>query len=237
MDKPPHSQISLSIFIPFYNEEKNIAAVVDEAVSTLKNHPRISQFEVIMVNDGSVDKTKELGEMLEQKYPEARLVSHEKNRGYGGAVITGIQSSRFEYLFLMDGDRQFKVQDIDTLLEYVPEHRVVAGYRAKRQDILQRRINGALWNGLIRIVFGLSVKDIDCAYKIFKREVVKDLPLVSNGAMISTELLVRLKKKGVVVKQVPVPHYPRIEGKPTGGGLGVIVKAFRELFKLYKIVS
>lgn len=234
MEPPRDTALSLSVFIPFFNEEKNIGRAVEDVVDVLEKHRRIFEFEVIVVNDGSTDATKNIGEYLARMYPQVKIVSHEMNRGYGGAVITGIKNSSLDYVFYMDGDNQFDIRDINRLLEHVPAYDAVIGYRKDRQDSLQRKINAELWNGLMRLVFRLKIKDIDCAFKIFRREAIASLPLVSTGAMISTELLVRLRQKGVVIKQVPVMHLPRVEGKPTGAGLSVILRAFRELLSLYQ---
>ena len=228
--------INLSIFLPFFNEEKNITFVVEDIVDVISKHARISRYEIIMVNDGSKDSTQKKAEELVKKYPQVRLITHEENKGYGGAVISGIQASQFDYIFYMDGDNQFNIREIDKLLEWIPEYEVVIGYRAIRQDSFHRKLNALLWNGLMRLVFHLRIRDIDCAFKIIRRDRVSELPLVSHGAMISTELLVRLLRKGVVIKEVPVEHYPRKEGKPTGAGIKVISKAFKELYTLYKIV-
>jgi glycosyltransferase involved in cell wall biosynthesis len=227
-------RITLSVFMPFYNEEKNVQRVVEDVRSALVNIPSVEKYEVIVVNDGSRDATESIAKDLVERYPEVRLVSHERNLGYGAAVMTGIKSSIHDYVFLMDGDGQFDINEITKLLEHVPEHSMVIGYRKDRQDHLIRKINAKLWNLLNRVVFGLHVHDIDCAFKLFKREMLIDLPLSSNGAVISTEILVRLRPKVKKIIQVPVSHYPRKEGKPTGANLGVIVKAFKEFAILHR---
>jgi glycosyltransferase involved in cell wall biosynthesis len=171
----------LSVFLPFHNEEGNIEAAVKAVLGALWQ----------ILDDGSTDRTKEIALEIVRENAQVRLVSHDTNRGYGAAIMSGFNDARFEYVFFTDGDLQFDISELRDFLPWVPEYGAVIGYRVKRQDNLQRRINTFLWNRFIRAMFGLKVRDIDCAFKLFKTDLVADLPMISGGAMFSAELLMR----------------------------------------------
>lgn len=228
-----NSAFSLSVFFPFYNEQENIRPSVEGAIKILQNIKGLSKYEIIIVDDGSKDKTKQIAEDLLKEYSNIKLISHEKNLGYGGAVVSGIRNSSYEYIFFTDGDLQFDFKEINKLLEYIKDYQVVIGYRSPRKDSFIRLLNEKLWNILNRIFFGLKVKDIDCAFKLFKRELVADLPIMSKGAMVSAEILIKLQRKGVKFKEVPVTHFPRKKGSPSGAKISVIFYALKEFFNLY----
>ena len=222
----------LSVFFPFYNEEANIAAQTKQA---LKIIPQFAEkFEIILVNDGSADKTGQIGQKLAADHPNVVLVSHSKNRGYGGALKSGFRKAKYEWIFFSDGDRQFDLKEIGRLLPLTSRADLVIGYRQKRADTPIRLINAKLFNLLIRLLFGLKVTDIDCAFKLIKKDVVDSLELKSDGALISSELLIKAQKAGYKIAQTPVSHYPRKIGSPTGANPRVIFKAFYDIFALWR---
>ena len=223
---------SLSVFFPCYNEEGNVQRLVDSALVAL---PEVAEdFEVIIVNDGSADDTGAIAEGLAEKIPQVKAVHHEKNRGYGAAVITGIEHCTKDYVFFTDGDGQFDLKEIPLLAAEIDEHDVVVGYRINRQDNFMRRLNAWCWTTLVNTLFRLGVRDVDCAFKLFKRERLAGIKLSAQGAMVSTELLAKLKKAGCSIKEVGVHHYPRIAGEQSGANIRVILRAFKELFELYR---
>lgn len=226
------SPLSLSVFFPAYNEEENIAATVQQADTILKKIT--PTYEIIVVNDGSKDNTGTIADGLAKKNKHVRVIHHNPNQGYGAAVWTGIQSAQYDYVFFTDADLQFDLKELTKLLQYVPEYQVVIGYRAKRRDPFMRLLNAKGWNLLNRLLFGLKVRDIDCAFKLFDRRVFNDIPLKSRGAMLSAEMLIRLSRKGIPFKEVAVTHLPRIQGSPTGAKPSVIMLAFKELFQNYR---
>lgn len=222
----------LSVFFPAYNEEENIPRMVENALKVI---PSFSEsFEVIIVNDGSSDNTEEVARAFSEKYPNVRVVSHEKNRGYGAALKTGFSSSKYENIFFTDGDGQFHLEEIDRILPLAHEADLAIGYRMKRNDPIHRIINGKAYNLLVRILFGVKVRDIDCAFKIIKKKVTDSIPLKSESQFVSAELLIKAKKNGFTIKQTGVHHFPREIGKPTGNSIKAIVNSFKELFKLWK---
>lgn len=225
--------ISLSVFFPIYNEEQNVQATVEQTLHALRESPYVGEFEIILVDDGSKDNSGTLIDGLEQQESHVRAIHHPENMGYGQALKTGIAAARMEYIFFTDSDLQFDIVELNALLAHAKRYPVVIGYRSPRKDPFMRLANAWGWNRLNRLLFGLQVRDIDCAFKLFRRSLVQDMHLESKGAMISAEILIRLSREGVPMKEVPVSHLPRLYGSPTGAKLSVIVRAFREMIQLY----
>ena len=226
---------SLSAFFPAYNEERNVPVMVERMTAVL---PRVADdYEIIVVDDGSADRTGAVADELAAHDPHVRAVHHPVNRGYGGALKSGFAASRKAYVFFTDGDGQFDVAEIECLLPFVPEYDVVVGYRLDRVEGGLRKLNAALWNALVRGLFRIPVRDVDCAFKLFKREVFDVIRIEAEGAMISTEMLARAVRAGFRVHEVGVHHFERRHGKPTGANPLVIVRAFYELFKLYRRIT
>jgi len=219
------------VFFPAYNEEENVERIILQAQKVL---PKVAEeWEIIPVNDGSRDRTGEIIERIAKEDPRVRPVHHIRNRGYGGAVISGFNASRFELIFFTDGDLQFDLHEIPLLLQRLNEGDLVLGYRKSRQDPFFRKVNAFLWGKLVGYLFGFRVRDVDCAFKIVKRSVLDEVELTSGGAMISTELLAKARQRNFRISEVGVTHYPRIMGSPTGSNLSVILRAFKELSRIY----
>lgn len=226
---------SLSIFFPCYNEKETIRLLTEQCLAAAA---RIcDDYEVILVDDGSRDGTGELADELARDYPSVRVIHHPQNRGYGAALQSGFHAACKEYVFYTDGDGQFDVNEIGLLLPLIETHDIVSAYRLNRQEGPLRRFNAFCWSRLVNFLFDLHLKDIDCAFKLYKRSVFETIEMVSTGALIDTEILARAKRKGYTITQIGVHHYPRTAGKATGANIHVIVKAFRELFKLRKILQ
>ena len=221
---------SVSIVMPAYNEEDIIEAVARKCATYLE---RICpDYEVVIVNDGSKDRTAEILDALHAENPRIKPV-HQANKGYGGALQAGFANATKGYVFFMDSDNQFDILELDKLIPHLAKVDVVLGYREQRQDHLGRKFNAFGWKCLVNLLFRLGVRDIDCAFKIFKRDKLLMALPESEGAMINTEMLVKLKRRRTAWVEVPVTHYPRVGGKATGANLQVILKAFRELLKLH----
>ncbi|HEY3333624.1 MAG TPA: glycosyltransferase family 2 protein [Candidatus Limnocylindrales bacterium] len=232
---PSEAHVSrLSYFFPAHNEEASLEALVEEALATL---PRIADtFEIIAVDDGSSDGTLAIAERLAAANPDVvRVVHHEVNRGYGGALRSGFEASRYELLCYTDGDRQFRIADLARLTARMaapdaPD--VVVGYRIRRADPFIRIAYARTYKLANRIFFGLRVRDVDCAAKLFRREALEGVRVESGGAFFSAELLIRALRKGRSIVEVGVPHYPRTAGSPTGARPGVIGRAVKDFWLL-----
>lgn len=221
---------SVSVVMPAYNEEDIIEQVARKCMDYLGRV--CPDYELVIVNDGSKDRTGEILDRLHAEEPRLKPV-HQANKGYGGALQGGFRAATKGYVFFMDSDDQFDIREMDKLIPHLAQHDVVLGYREHRQDHLGRKFNALGWRTLVDLLFGLGVRDIDCAFKIFKDDKLQIALPESEGAMINTEMLVKLKRRKVSWVEVPVTHYPRVGGKATGANLKVIIKAFRELFKLH----
>ncbi|MFH1800147.1 MAG: glycosyltransferase family 2 protein [Candidatus Omnitrophota bacterium] len=220
---------SLSIVLPMLNEEKNIGAVIVDVYEHIPS--RIKPFEVIVVNDGSTDSSRLVVERLKPLFANLKVVSHKKNEGYGAALKTGIRSAVNDWVLILDADGQFRIGDLELLWEKRENYDFILGFREKRRDTLYRLIMGRLGNLLSVLLLKQSIRDIDCGFKLFRREDVQALRLRSNGGAISFEILYRLLKNNKKrFFQNPVSHYPRIHGKSTGGRLKTIIKMIREAF-------
>ena len=224
----------LSYFFPAHNEEANLEGLVEEALETL---PAIAEtFEIIAVNDGSKDRTREIADRLAAEHPDVvRVVHHEVNRGYGGALRSGFEASRYELLAFTDGDRQFRIADLARLTERLagPDRPdVVVGFRIKRADPVIRIVYARTYKLANRIFFGLRVRDVDCACKLFRREALEGVRVESGGAFFSAELLIKIGEQGRSVVEVGVPHYARTAGSPTGAKPSVIWRAVKDFWML-----
>ena len=227
----PAQLSGISVFLPCHNEEGNIERVVAALEFEL---PRIAQgHEIIVVDDGSRDRTGEIADRLVAANPRLKVVHHPLNRGYGAAVISGIRACSQPWTVLCDGDGQFEASDIARLTAKVPEYDVVVGRRMHRADPLMRRVNGKAWTVLMRILLGIRVGDIDCGLKLFRRDLLEGIDLQAKGAMISAELMAQLAGRGARICEVDVHHLPRLTGEQSGASIKVIARAFRELFLLY----
>ncbi len=223
--------ISVSVFYPAHNEVDNIGDLVEKTVSVISD--QIDDFEILIINDGSTDGTREAADQLAQKHPQVRAIHHEVNRGYGGAVKTGIASSSKDWVFFSDGDGQFDIGEISLLLEHSGDHDAVVGYRLDRRDPFHRKVFAFCWGTLIRFLFGFHCRDLDCAFKLFKRQYFDGVELKAEGAVITVEFFSILKKNNARIKQVGVHHYPRSAGEQSGGDPKVVLRAFKELIKFY----
>jgi glycosyltransferase involved in cell wall biosynthesis len=224
----------LSYFFPAHNEEGNVEPLVEEALATLPG--LADRFEVIIVDDGSRDRTGEIADLLVGSHPElVRVVHHPVNLGYGAALRSGFGAARYAHVAFTDGDRQFRIADLDRLTARLSERDrpdAVIGYRIRRADPLIRTLYARSYRLANRIFFGLRATDVDCACKLFRREALDGIHVESGGAFLSAELLIKLRAVGRTVVEVGVPHYPRTAGSPTGARPQVIFRAVRDFWLL-----
>jgi len=221
---------SLTVSMPAYNEAENIRAMIDSVRERVS--PLVDDLEVIVVNDGSSDETGDIVAEIAAKDPRVRLVEHSTNLGYGAAVRDAVWAASKDLIVLTDSDLQF---DLGELAHFIPKldgADMVAGYRYERSDPWHRRLFGHGWSWLVNLLFGYTARDIDCAFKLFRRQIIEAFEVESGGAMFSAEFLVRTKQAGFTIVEEPVSHYPRPAGSQTGARLDVILRAFRELIRL-----
>ena len=221
---------SISVFFPCYNEQGNVARTVQHALTVLENLN--ADFEVIIVDDGSCDATAKIADEIATQNSRVKVVHHPVNLGYGAALKSGFKAATKELVFYTDGDGQFDINELPPLLPLMAQYDIVSCYRLNRQDSLLRKINGWGWTKLVGLLFGMKIRDIDCAFKLYKREIFDNIELSSAGALIDAEILARAVRKGYSITQKGVHHYPRAAGTQTGGSLRVILRAFKELIKL-----
>jgi glycosyltransferase involved in cell wall biosynthesis len=220
----------LSIVLPAHNEESNVGAAIERAAKAASR--LCGEYEVIIVDDGSVDTTADVTRAKAEANPHVRLVSHERNRGYGEALHTGFRAATMDLVFFTDADNQFDFEELEKFLPLSDRVGVVAGYRKVRQDPWRRRFTARVWNLVVRALFYVPVRDIDCAFKLFRRSVLEEIDIESIGAMVNTELMVKLGRSGHGVAEVGVTHYPRTSGKARGATPKVVLMAIRELRKM-----
>ncbi len=222
----------LTYFFPAHNEAGNVRGLVEEALATL---PGLAEsFEIVIVDDGSRDDTPRIADDLAAAHVEVRAVHHATNLGYGAALRSGFAAARYANLAFTDGDRQFKVADLGSLIARLQPGDVdaVVGYRIRRADPLARTVYARLYRLANRIFFGLTVRDVDCACKLFSRASLEGVNVESGGAFLSAELLIKLRARGRRLAEVGVPHYPRTAGRPTGAKPAVVLRAVRDFWRL-----
>jgi glycosyltransferase involved in cell wall biosynthesis len=229
----PQRVAELSYFFPAHDEAENIEALVEEALASL---PALAdQFEIVCVDDGSRDGTGAIADRLAAEHPGiVRVVHHQRNRGYGAAVRSGLAAARFPLIGFTDGDRQFRVADLGRLTAQAAATGadVVAGFRIRRADPALRLAYARIYRACLRAFFGLRVRDPDCACKLFRREALRPVSVESGGAFLSAELLIKVEATGGTIVEVGVPHHPRTAGRASGADPRVVLRAVRDFWRL-----
>jgi glycosyltransferase involved in cell wall biosynthesis len=227
----------ISFVLPAYNEADNISSVIHSCLSVAASITE--QHEIIIVDDGSTDGTRGVVEALSNQFKNVRLITHDKNYGVAAATRTGFAAARYHYVFYTDSDGQFDIRDIKMLIPFSGNFDFVVGYRNNRGDPIHRALNTLLYNWLIRLLFNTSIHDVNCAFKLMKRDALQRLNISSNSAFYLAELVIRATLCGMTFYEVPVRHYPRRFGKPTGSKFLIIFRELRDLvlfrFRMGKI--
>jgi glycosyltransferase involved in cell wall biosynthesis len=231
VDSNCKTAVSISVFFPCYNEQDNVTTTAEKALSVLEKV--VVEFEVIIVNDGSSDSTGQIADEIAGRDSRVKVVHHRTNFGYGAALKSGFKAATKELVFYTDGDGQFDINELPPLLPLMGQYDIVSCYRLNRQDPFIRKINAWCWTKLVCLLFAMKIRDIDCAFKLYKREIFDNIKLSSTGALIDTEILAKAVRRGYTITQKGVHHYPRTAGAQTGANLKVILRAFKELFKLH----
>jgi glycosyltransferase involved in cell wall biosynthesis len=223
----------VSVVLPAYNEEAVIEQTVRHVAEVLE--PLVEDFEILVTNDGSADGTGlVLGSLQQDPSLRLRVLTHERNRGYGAALASGFDAASKSLIFMTDGDKQFDVREIDGFLDAMGDQTDLAiGWRRHRADPPMRLFNAWGWKHLVNGLFGYTARDVDCAFKLFRREVWESVVVHAHGATFSAEFLIKARRLGFRVTELPVSHFPRTSGSATGARPAVIIRAFRELFSLW----
>ena len=228
-----NSNISLSVFFPAYYDEKNIGKVVDAAVIVLEEL-KLKDYEVIIIEDGSPDKTGEVADALAEKYPKVRVIHHKKNMGYGATLKDGFLSARLDYVFYTDGDNQFDLNELKKFVALIPYSDIVVGYRKKKQYSTYRKFTSLCYNYLLKLLFDIHYWDIDCAFKLFKTDLFRKIKINSIDAFIDAEIMLKAKLLDYSVTEIGVLHLPRVDGISTGARPSVIIRTIKEVFEYRK---
>jgi len=224
---------SLSVFFPAYNDAPSLPGLLEKTFAALTAH--VADYEVIVVNDGSYDDTaKVLEELKHQYHPHLRVVTHEQNRGYGGALRSGFASATKEFVFYTDGDGQYNAGELPKLLELMtPDTGLVNGYKLQRHDPAHRIWIGSTYNFCARLLFGIRIRDIDCDYRLIRRSLLEQIRLTSTSGTICVELVRKLELTGCRVVETGVQHYPRLHGKSQFFRLRSLATTLYELIGLW----
>jgi glycosyltransferase involved in cell wall biosynthesis len=214
-----------------FNEEDNIIRSVSCARQVLEEIT--GDYEILIVNDGSIDRTGGLAEELARKDEKIRVICHPKNMGLGRAVTTGFKNGRCEYILYMDGDNPFEVSEVKKALPHLEEYDVIIGYRIDRRDTLRRYVYSKVYNWLICTLFGLKVRDVNFSFKICRKDIFQNIELKSKGSFIDAELLIKARNNNLRIKEIPIEYTPRKGGTSTLSRPSVIIKILFEMVKLW----
>ncbi len=226
----------LSVFLPTYNEEENLSKTIENVIGAASKYA--NNWELLIINDGSKDDTLEVAKKYQEKDKRIKVLNHEVNLGYGASLKTGFYNSKYSWIAFIDSDGQFNFEEIDNFLNKQEETNadLVIGYYKKRKVSFFKRITSKVWEAVVFLFFGLKVKDIDCGFKLISKKVIDGISKLESerGAFISSELLIKARKKGFKIVEIPVTHYPRTRGTGTGRNINVIIKSFIDLFRLWR---
>lgn len=223
---------SLSVFFPAYHDEDNIGKVTEAAVGVLNDLG--VEYEVIIVHDGSPDRTGEVADELARRHPKVRVIHHPKNLGYGAALKTGFTSAKNAYIFYTDGDNQFDVREMKKFVPLVSLglSDLVIGFRIRKQYTLYRKITSFTYNLILQVLFDLPYRDVDCAFKMIPKSLIDQIDISSVDAFIDAELLIKAQRLGYSVTEIGVTHRPRLTGT-SGVKSKVILGTIKEMIKFY----
>lgn len=188
-------------------------------------------YELLIVNNGSTDKTGEIANRLSKEHKSVRVIHHESNHDYGGALKTGFENCRYQWIAYTDSDLQFDFSEIKQMLDLLEQYDGIIGIRKNRQDSLYRRFQSKIFNLLTKILFKLKAKDINCSFKVIKKHFIDQIKIKSRSSFIDAEILIKTQKKGAKFKEMEITHYPRIAGAATGHRPQVIFITFKEMFQ------
>lgn len=220
---------SLSVFFPAYYDEKNISILVPEAIKVLKKL-NLDAFEIIIIEDGSPDNTGQVADQLSTKFDEVRTIHHPHNMGYGATLKDGFKNAKYDWIFYTDGDNQFDIHELRKFVALIPNADIVIGFRNHKQHSVMHKFISFCYNTLIRYLFNLKVKDVNCAFKLFPRTFINQISITSRHGFIDAEILLKANQLDYKITQVKVTHRPRLHGLATASRPSVILGTIYETF-------
>ncbi|MCK5012410.1 MAG: glycosyltransferase family 2 protein [Candidatus Omnitrophica bacterium] len=223
---------TISIILPVYNEEGNIKKTVQDSVDFLRLQEVFKEYEVIVVDDGSTDQTSYILEELAKSFECLKIITHPKNLGYGRAMVAAAKEARFSWVFMMDADGQFKINSLNDVVNNISDYDIITGYRYKRADPFYRIFIGKMYTFFVCLLFGLRLKDVNCGFKLFRREILDFDDTICHAGAFYTSVFIKAKTKGYKTIEIPIEHFPRLKGKQKGVGLKVIIEAVLDLARL-----
>ncbi len=225
--------LALSLFFPAYYDEANISKVVEAALRAV-GELGIADHEIIIVEDGSPDRTGEVADGLAARYPRVRVIHHPRNLGYGMALRTGFREAAKDYVFYTDGDNQFDLDELKKLVALAPYSDIVSGFRVDKQYSTYRKFTSFVYNLILRILFDITDRDVDCAFKLYPTALFRRVELTSRDAFIDAEIAIKARALGYASTEVGVRHLPRTDGISTGARPSVIFRTLLEIYRYYR---
>ena len=220
---------SVSFFCPAYHDEKNLPVLIPRVHQFLSKVT--NKFEILIVHDGSPDRTGEVADRLAERFPSVRVIHHPENLGYGATLRDGFLAARYDYVMYTDGDNQYDVNEFLPYLQLLKTADVLSGYVTEKAVSPRRKVQSAVYNWLVRTLFRVRCRDIDCAMKIYKREVIQSISITSTSCFIDAEMIIKARKNGFKIVQFPVTHFPRTEGLASGSKMSVIMATVKDLLR------
>jgi glycosyltransferase involved in cell wall biosynthesis len=235
MPLPVARKPGLSVFFPAYNDSGTIASLVITALQTARR--LTSDFEVIIINDGSADATAAIADELARTYPEVKVVHHQRNRGYGGALRSGFAAATRELIFYTDGDAQYDPSEMTVLWDAFDDGvDLVNGYKISRSDPLHRIVIGRIYHHTVKLLFGLEVRDVDCDFRMLRRSIFDDVALEKSSGVICLEMMKKIQDAGFRIAEVPVHHYHRAYGRSQFFNFSRLFRTAIDVAKLWYVL-
>jgi glycosyltransferase involved in cell wall biosynthesis len=228
-----NSDIALSVFFPAYHDEKNIDKVVQSAVTVLDDM-RLKDYEITIIEDGSPDGTGDVADSLARQFGKVKVIHHATNIGYGATLAEGFNSAKLDYVFYTDGDNQFDLNELRKFVAMIPFSDIVVGYRKRKQYSTYRKVTSLLYNYVLRWLFEIDYVDIDCAFKLFRRDLFDKITITAKDAFVDAEIMIKAYLLGYTSTEIGVRHLPRIDGLSTAARPSIVVKTILDIYRFRK---
>lgn len=228
-ESPKRLISNISFFCPAYYDEENLPKLIPVVFDFLSKISR--KFEIIIIEDGSPDKTDEAADRLARQYPYIRVIHHPKNLGYGATLKDGFTNARYEYVMYTDGDNQYNIREFEPYLHLLKDVDVLSGHAVKKAVTFFRKIQSAIFNFLVNVLFLVNFKDVNCSMKIYKKKALNRIEIKSASAFIDAEMLIKTKRLGYKIIQFPVTHYKRQKGLASGSKSSLIGSTLKDMLK------